>query len=73
MQLGRRPPAGCSRRRKRGFDVPKRTWQPKKRRRVRVHGFLARMSDRWGRAVVKARRVKGRKFLTVSDEKHRKG
>lgn len=52
--------------------MPKRTWQPKKRRRLRVHGFMARMSDRWGRAVVKARRLKGRKSLTVSDQKHHK-
>jgi len=53
--------------------VPKRTWQPKKRRRLRVHGFMARMADRWGRAVLKARRLKGRRVLTVSDTKHRKG
>jgi large subunit ribosomal protein L34 len=52
--------------------VPKRTWQPKKRRRVRVHGFMKRMSDRWGRAVLKARRLKGRHALTVSDTKFRK-
>jgi large subunit ribosomal protein L34 len=52
--------------------VPKRTWQPKKRRRLRVHGFLSRMADRWGRAVLKARRLKGRKSLTVSDAKQRK-
>jgi large subunit ribosomal protein L34 len=56
-----------------GVDVPKRTWQPKKRRRLRVHGFLSRMSDRWGRAVLKARRLKGRRQLTVSDQKFTKG
>ena len=50
----------------------KRTWQPKKRRRVRVHGFMTRMSDRWGRQVIKNRRLKGRKALTVSDAKHAK-
>jgi large subunit ribosomal protein L34 len=53
--------------------VPKRTWQPKKRRRLRVHGFMSRMSDRWGRAVLKARRLKGRRQLTVSDQKFTKG
>ena len=45
--------------------MPKRTWQPKKRRRMRVHGFLKRMSSRGGRSVIKARRTKGRKSLTV--------
>ena len=41
------------------------TWQPKKRRRMRVHGFRKRMSARGGRAVLKARRDKGRKQLAV--------
>jgi large subunit ribosomal protein L34 len=38
----------------------KRTWQPKRVRRQRKHGFRARMATRGGRAVLKARRLKGR-------------
>ena len=38
----------------------------KKRKRLRVHGFLKRSSSVWGRNVLKNRRRKGRHQLTVS-------
>ncbi|MBI2858463.1 MAG: 50S ribosomal protein L34 [Chloroflexi bacterium] len=40
--------------------MPKRTYQPKKLRRKRKHGFLARIATRGGREVLKLRRLKGR-------------
>ncbi len=42
----------------------KRTYQPSKVRRARTHGFLVRMQSRGGRAVINARRAKGRKKLS---------
>jgi large subunit ribosomal protein L34 len=44
----------------------KRTFQPKKGKRLKTHGFIKRNETATGRAVLKRRRAKGRVQLTVS-------
>jgi large subunit ribosomal protein L34 len=50
--------------------MPKRTYQPKIRRRLRVHGFRKRMRSKGGRRVIRNRRSKGRSILSVSMNNH---
>ncbi len=47
-------------------DAVKRTFQPHRKSRLRTHGFRKRMKTRSGREVLRRRRRKGRRQLTVS-------
>ncbi|MCX6809210.1 MAG: 50S ribosomal protein L34 [Candidatus Berkelbacteria bacterium] len=44
----------------------KRTYQPSKRKRAKTHGFRARLKSLGGLKILKRRRLKGRKRLTIT-------
>jgi large subunit ribosomal protein L34 len=49
--------------------MPKRTYQPKKRHKLKKHGFRARQATSSGKNILKRRRAKGRTKLASTNEK----
>ncbi len=45
--------------------MTKRTYQPKRKKHKKIHGFLKRMSEAGGRKIISSRRAKGRKRLSA--------
>ena len=45
--------------------MPKQTYQPKKRKRSRQHGFMKRMASTAGQKVLRRRRAKGRNEISA--------